>query len=87
MASAKTVVAASEAVEQTPAPPTSQPDAVPAKVVRFWKMINPFEKITFNDGSELVFGQQGFVTADEKLIKKISEVAKNFGILVQNNGD
>lgn len=87
MPAAKTVVEPVEAIERPPAPAADQKSGAPAKVVVFWKVRNPFEKILFADRSDFVFGSQSFSTADENLIKKINEVADRYGILVQKNGE
>lgn len=81
---AKAVVAPEVAVTQPPAPSPAAPAEPPKKVVTFWKVMNPFEKIVFKDGTDLVFGRTSFSTADEQLIQKINEVAQRYGILVQN---
>lgn len=79
-ATQKRVIESREAA-QVPVVSAPGPVAKPATVARFWKVVNPHQKIVFKDGSTLVFGRQAFVTADPELTQKINEVKDQFGIL------
>lgn len=84
MAEPKTVVAPLEAVNQPPPAVVASEAAAPKVVVKFWKTMNPFEKIVFADKTQLVFGQSTFATADPAVIKNLLSVATRYGIIQQS---